>query len=158
MEWWGWAAWFVSTVAALFGLLFGIRAERRAAYNPLWVVTADQEVINRTGEDAGNVIVFVQSLTGERSAHRAGSVAADGAVSFATSPIHRKRELFVVWMRPTTSRMYWWPRSARASTRRLRQLHRGVVRESERRNRRLPQLGELSPDAAKSLRWWNWRP
>lgn len=158
MEWWGWAAWFVSTVAALFGLFFGIRAERRAAYRPLWVLTANQEVINRTGEDARNVLVFVQSTTGERTTHQTGSVAADDAVSFATSHIQGKREVFVVWMRPTTNRMYWWPRSARASTRTLRQHHRGVVRASEKRNRRLPQLGNLSPEATQSLRWWNWRP
>lgn len=159
MEWWGWAAWAVSTIAALFGLFFGIRAERRASYNPLWVLTQSQEVINRTGEDAGNVLVFVQSTTtGERTTHRAGSVAPDGAASFATSHIQGAREIFVVWMRPTTNRMYWWPRSARFSTRRIRQHHRGVVRDSERRIRRLPQLGELSPEASRELRWWHWRP
>lgn len=96
MEWWGWAAWAVSTIAALFGLFFGIRAERRASYRPLWVLTANQEVVNRTGEDAGNVLVFVQSTnTGESTTHRAGSVAPDGAASFATSHIQGTRELFV---------------------------------------------------------------
>jgi hypothetical protein len=158
MEWWGWAAWFVSTVAALFGLFFGIRAERRAAYKPVWVVSPDHGVTNRTGEDAGNVLVFVQSMSGERTTYRAVSVAPDDTVSFMTSRLEGKVELFVVWVRPTTGRMYWWPRSARAGTRMIRQHHRGVLRTNQKHNAQLPQLGELSPEAIRQLRWWHWRP
>lgn len=158
MEWWGWAAWSISSTAAAFGLFFGIRAERRASYKPIWVVTPDHGLTNRTGEDAGNVRVFIQSRSGERSSHKAISVAPDETVSFMKSPVQGTIELFVVWVRPTTGRMYWWPRSARSGTRRIRQHHRGVMRRSRKRNTRLPQLGELSPEARADLKWWDWRP
>jgi len=62
MEWWGWVAWGITSVTAVAGLVFGIRAERRASrYKPLWVGASGNPIryFNRTGEDANNVRVTV---------------------------------------------------------------------------------------------------
>lgn len=158
MEWWGWVAWTVSMVAALFGLYFGIRAEVRAGYRPLWVLGPRHEVVNRTGEDAAGVLVFVQSESGERMTYRAVSVGPDEAVSFDATPYAGNRQVFIVWFRPTTGRTYWWPRYARKQTQRIRQHQRGVIAQAKKQNKALPQLGVLSPEALRELRWWHWRP
>lgn len=73
MEWYGWATWAVSLLAAIAGLVLGIRAEMRSnRYSRLWVVeglSSTVTVLNRTGEDAGPVqfeVVGATIATGER--------------------------------------------------------------------------------------------
>lgn len=164
MEWWAqvtwgdiatWATVGVALVAAVIALVFGARAERREGYRPLWVLTDDGVLINRTGEDASNVMVTGEDDRGSLI-FGAKSVAPNTEVAIGAA--RGTRRVFITWVRPTTERMYWWPRSARRRSRQVRQLHRGRLARARAADRKLPQLGNLTPESKAELRWWHWRP
>lgn len=151
-----WAGTAAAVIASTIALVFGIRAERREAYRPLWVLPGNGTAVNRTGEDARNVLVFLEepdlltTMQGE-------SVPPNGVI-LLEKKTGNVRRVFIAWVRPSTERMYYWPRSARRRTRRLRQHHRGVMAEHRAAARRSPQLGDLSDEAIRRLRWRHWRP
>lgn len=108
MDMWSWIAWGVSIFVALTGLYFGLKADRRARYGRLWVLRSEPgRVVNRTGEDAHNVLVFIEEGTQTLGVLRVAAVAPDEEIGLDESAVGN--EITVVWVRPSSGRMYTWP-------------------------------------------------
>lgn len=108
MQWWGWIAWALSLATGMTGLVFALRAERRARYSRLWVVrTEPPRVVNRTGEDASEVLVFVESDEKLLGCLKASTVAPDEELQLLDEMVGAS--VTITWIRPSSHRMYTWP-------------------------------------------------
>lgn len=147
--------WFLTTAAAVAGLVFGIRAERRARYKALWARDPEGAFVNRTGEDVEFLMVFVAGA--ERPMAFEWVSLAD-STGVEIPGVRRGQRVLFIWTRPLTGNMYTWPRGPARESRRLRQFYRGALRRTRKTVRADGSLPTIPAEEAHLLLRRDWRP